>query len=261
MCVCFPGLLLTSSSSSSSSSVVRRPPSGGDSSVLMFRDGFTDPDFKDCGDRRLPLIAGPAPTGAPPLSTGLATVRALQPECTSSPPSKEHIDSCSSIQGPNPAPKPKLWSLAEIATSSDKSKGCSDRSQSGGARQQQHPAQPASTLRTTFPHSPTLPRHLYYTAPFIPGYSSYGPLGPLHSSNGSHLNGLQQTMLQRAEAVARDCKLRSHELKKGVMSESTWWTCKDWNHETQTKGPQRPLTFIQKHKGSVLDSVFYVDKM
>lgn len=184
--------------------------------------GFTDQDFKDSVDRRLPHIPGPTSTGGPPQNAALGTVRVSEPERTPSPPSKEHVDSCNAIQGPNPAPKPKLWSLAEIATSSDKSKGSSDSSQSGGAGQQQ--AHPTSTPRTPFPHSPALPRHLYYTSPFIPGYSSYGPLGPLHGSPGSHLasathlNGLHQTMLQRAEAMARDCKLRSHELKKGMTN-------------------------------------------
>ncbi|XP_070687430.1 iroquois-class homeodomain protein IRX-5b [Pempheris klunzingeri] len=207
-----------------SEAAVRRPPSVGDSCVSMFRDdsgsdtdrGFTDPDFKDSGDRRLPHIPGPTSTGAPPQSAPLGT----EAERKLSSPSKEHVDT----QGPNPAPKPKLWSLAEIATSSDKSKGSNDSSQGGGAGQQQAPAHPASTPRTPFPHGPALPRHLYYTSPFIPGYSGYGPLGPLHGSPGSHLtppahlNGLHQTMLQRAEAAARDCKLRSHELKKGMTN-------------------------------------------
>ncbi|XP_018534972.1 iroquois-class homeodomain protein IRX-5b [Lates calcarifer] len=197
-----------------------RPSSGGASCVLTFRDdsdtdrGFTDPD-------RPPLIPGPAPTGPPsPQNLPLGMLRASELEHTPSPPAKEHGDSCGAIQGPNTAPKPKLWSLAEIATSSDKTKGPNESSQSGGA----------STPRTPFPHSPALPRHLYYTSPFIPGYSNYGPLGPLHGSPGSHLasathlNGLQQTMLQRAEAAARDCKLRSqsqlelHELKKGMTN-------------------------------------------
>ncbi|XP_036962681.1 iroquois-class homeodomain protein IRX-5b [Acanthopagrus latus] len=201
----------------SKSEAARRPSSVGGSCVLMFRDdsssdtdrGFTDPDFKDSGDGRLAHIAGPASTGAPSQNGPLGTLRASEPEHMS----KEPVNSCNAIQGPNPAPKPKLWSLAEIATSSNKSKGCSD------SQQQQAPAP-----RTLFHHSPTLPRNLYYSSSFIPGYSSYGPLGPLHGSPGSHLassthlNGLQQTMLQRAEAAARDCRLRSHELKKGTMS-------------------------------------------
>ncbi|XP_044048173.1 iroquois-class homeodomain protein IRX-5-like [Siniperca chuatsi] len=225
---------------SKSEAAVRRPPSVGDACVLTYREdsgsssdtdrGFADPDFKDSGDRRLPRIPGPTSLGAPPQNAPPGTVRVSEPERTSSSPSKEHVDSCNAIQGPNPAPKPKLWSLAEIATSSDKNKGSNDSSQSGGAGQQQAPAHPAPTPRTPFPHSPALPRHLYYTSPFIPGYSSYGPLGPLPGSPGSHLasathlNGLHQTMLQRAEAMARDCKLRSqsqldlHELKKGMTN-------------------------------------------
>ena len=127
------------------------------------------------------------------------------------------------IQTPNPAaPKPKLWSLAEIATSSDhKCRGSNPTS--------------AST-RTQFPHGAPLSRRLYYTSPFIPGYSNYGSFGHLHSCPGSnmgsttHLNGLHQTLLQRAEAIARDCKLRSqtqldlgreltqHQVKKGLAN-------------------------------------------
>ncbi|XP_038562928.1 iroquois-class homeodomain protein IRX-5-like [Micropterus salmoides] len=214
---------------SRSEAAPRRPPSVGDSCVSACREdsgdtdrSLTDPDFKDSGDRRLPLLPGPTSTGGPPQ---IAPIRVSELERTSSPSPKEHSDS---IRGPNPAPKPKLWSLAEIATSSDKNKGSNDSSQSGGPGQPQASVHHTSTPRTPFSHSPALPRHLYYTSPFIPGYSSYGPLGPLHGSSHlastTHLNGLHQTMLQRAEALARDCKLRSqsqldlHELKKGMTN-------------------------------------------
>uniref|UniRef100_A0A3B5BBA2 Iroquois-class homeodomain protein IRX-5-like n=1 Tax=Stegastes partitus TaxID=144197 RepID=A0A3B5BBA2_9TELE len=164
--------------------------------------GFTDPDFKDSGDRRLGLLPGPTSTpGAPPLGAAQGPLRASESDLTSS--SKEP---CGTTQGPNLTPKPKLWSLAEIATSSDKTKGCSESAPGGGSG----------------PH-PALPRHLYYSSPFLPGYSGYGPLGPLGGS-GPHLNGLQQTVLQRAEAAVRDCRLRSqnqlelHELKRGMTN-------------------------------------------
>uniref|UniRef100_A0A3B3WUE5 Homeobox domain-containing protein n=1 Tax=Poecilia mexicana TaxID=48701 RepID=A0A3B3WUE5_9TELE len=132
---------------------------------------------------------------APPHSGPLEALRASGSERTSSPSS---LDSCGATQGPNPAPKPKLWSLAEIATS--------------------------SRGRSSLSHGPALPRHLYYASPFIPGYSSFRPLGPLQGGPGSHINGLQQKMLQRAEAAARDCRLRSHsqtelqELKRGMTN-------------------------------------------
>lgn len=179
---------------------------------LIFREDATDPDFKDCRDRR-----GPASSGA--------RQSVSEPD---RPTSKEHADS---DQGPTVAPKPKLWSLAEIATSSDRNRSCSDSSQSPGPGQQQAPP-PTSTARTAFPHGAPLPRHLYYTTPFIPGYSSFSPLGPLHGGPGSvtHLNGLHQTLLQRAEvaaaaaaAAARDCRrsqsqLELHELQRGTAN-------------------------------------------
>lgn len=198
VCVCLP-----------SPAAARCPSSAGDSCALMFRDdsgsdtdrGFADPD---AGDRTLGRIPNPSPTGAPAQASPAEPLGASEP---TGPPSKD------SIQGPNPAPKPKLWSLAEIATSSEKSKGSHESSQGGGEGQRHAPTHPASTPRTLFPHGHALPRHLYYASPFVHGYSGYGPLGlhgGPHLATATHLSGLHQTMLQRAEA-----KLRSHELRKG----------------------------------------------
>ncbi|KAG7254876.1 hypothetical protein CRUP_022669 [Coryphaenoides rupestris] len=130
-----------------------------------------------------------------------------------------------------PPTKPKLWSLAEIATSSD--------SGAGGV----------------------LSRPLYYASPFYPGYTNYaGGFGHLHgnhhhhqqqhhqhhhhphqgtaalsgtgstASSAAHLNGLNQTVFTRAEALVRESqKVRSqaqvdlfkdspYELKKGMSN-------------------------------------------
>ncbi|KAE8295935.1 Iroquois-class homeodomain protein irx-5 [Larimichthys crocea] len=116
-------------------------------------------------------------------------------------PDRDHIDSCSAVQ--NPTPKPKLWSLAEMAMSVDKHKRCTDPSLSTGA------VHATPVLRTTFTHS-----HLYYSTPLLPGYS-YGALGPLQGS-APHSNRLQETMLQRADT--RDIQLHSHELNTGMSS-------------------------------------------
>ncbi|XP_034391482.1 iroquois-class homeodomain protein IRX-5b [Cyclopterus lumpus] len=183
--------LKTTGEPESQSQAARLAASVGTPCVLLYREdssSSSDTDFKDSVDsvdRRLSLVPGPTSTGTTPQNTPLVIDRVERP---SSPPSKDHVDSCGATQGPNPALKPKLWSLAEIATSSDKSRGCRDSS------------------RTPFPHSPALPRHLYYTSPLLPVYSGFGPLGPLHSS---HLNGLHQTMLKRTAAAARDCKAHS----------------------------------------------------
>ncbi|XP_062817586.1 iroquois-class homeodomain protein IRX-5 [Anolis carolinensis] len=132
------------------------------------------------------------------------------------------------------AMKPKLWSLAEIATSGDKGKE---------GEESPTPRGPASSL----------PRPLYYPAgPFYPGYTNYSAFGHLHGNPASSapssssssssssstsssssappppLNGLHQTLLSRAEALAKETKLlrsQSHfdlskdspyELKKGM---------------------------------------------
>lgn len=148
------------------------------------------------------------------------------------------------IHSPPSAPKPKLWSLAEIATSSDRCKSSSTGGGGGGDAPQACPglgqsnASPSrSSPQCALPNSTVLSRPLYYTSPFYPGYTNYGgSFGHLHGSHGSvttgsssaHFNGLNQTVLSRAEALVRESqKVRSHtqvdvckdspyELKKGM---------------------------------------------
>ncbi|XP_054567328.1 iroquois-class homeodomain protein IRX-5 isoform X2 [Eptesicus fuscus] len=164
------------------------------------------------------------------------------------------------IHSPPPPPpqavlaKPKLWSLAEIATSSDKVKDGGGGSESspcppcagpiaaqalGGSRASPAPAPSRSpSAQCPFPGGTVLSRPLYYTAPFYPGYTNYGSFGHLHghpgpgpgptAGPGSHFNGLNQTVLNRADALAKDpkilrsqsqldlCKDSPYELKKGM---------------------------------------------
>ncbi|XP_004704723.1 iroquois-class homeodomain protein IRX-5 [Echinops telfairi] len=149
--------------------------------------------------------------------------------------------------------KPKLWSLAEIATSSDKVKDGVGGSEGSpcppcpgpvagqalvGSRASPAPAPSRSPSgQCPFPGGTVLSRPLYYTAPFYPGYTNYGSFGHLHghpgpgpgpTGPGSHFNGLNQTVLNRADALAKDpkmlrsqsqldlCKDSPYELKKGM---------------------------------------------
>uniref|UniRef100_A0A8C8IR20 Homeobox domain-containing protein n=1 Tax=Oncorhynchus tshawytscha TaxID=74940 RepID=A0A8C8IR20_ONCTS len=203
---------------------------------------LTDPDLKDHGDRRVPEMLGPTTT-ASPQNVHLGAERDSDSADTSPPAPRRNDTGNSSnatsvIDSPLPAPKPKLWSLAEIATSSDKCKGCSDGAQNVSRQlRTEIPASVSSPPRAApqnhFPHSAALSRHVYYTSPFFQGYSNYhGAFGQLHSpgsnvGSATHLNGLHQTMLHRAEALARDSKARSqtqidlckdlrYELKKGM---------------------------------------------
>ncbi|KAM6979917.1 Iroquois homeobox protein 5a [Aplochiton taeniatus] len=146
------------------------------------------------------------------------------------------------IHSPPTAPKPKLWSLAEIATSSDRCKGSSEVLQAAGMGQSTVIASNAvspsrSSPQCPLPNSAVLSRPIYYTSPFYPGYTNYGSFGHLHSNHGSgtgstaaHFNGLNQTVLNRAEALVREsqkvrgqtqldlCKDSPYELKKGMSN-------------------------------------------
>ncbi|MGH0162069.1 UNVERIFIED_CONTAM: hypothetical protein FKN15_069779 [Acipenser sinensis] len=79
------------------------------------------------------------------------------------------------IHSPPTVPKPKLWSLAEIATSSDKSKESKESSQPSGPGQCSVIAGRASSpsrspsQQCTFPNSAVLSRPIYYTSPFYTG--------------------------------------------------------------------------------------------
>uniref|UniRef100_A0A3P9L2D1 Homeobox domain-containing protein n=1 Tax=Oryzias latipes TaxID=8090 RepID=A0A3P9L2D1_ORYLA len=119
-------------------------------------------------------------------------------------PSKEKVESCSTTQVSDSPPKPKLWSLAEIAMSPDSKR---DSFQGGGVG------------RTLFSYSPGLPRNIYYTHHFLPGFSPHMP-----SSPHLLLTGPQQRMLERRGGAVQDCKPRSHnqleqnKLRRGMMN-------------------------------------------
>lgn len=110
-----------------------------------------------------------------------------------------HNKSCldNRISGPhNQAVKPKLWSLAEIATSDPK-------------QQQHHPGQTCPSLglltSTSSTPSPAVPgavysassilgRPIYYTSPFYSNYTNYGNFSPLQGQGILQYNdGLTQT--------------------------------------------------------------------
>ncbi|KAL0963290.1 hypothetical protein UPYG_G00304210 [Umbra pygmaea] len=113
---------------------------------------------------------------------------------------KSRIDNRNSSAPHNQTVKPKLWSLAEIATSDPK--------------QQHHPGQtcpplgllssPSSNASPAVPGavysaSPILGRPLYYTSPFYSNYTNYGNFSPLQGQpgilrfNSAANDGLTQT--------------------------------------------------------------------
>eukprot|EP00066_Takifugu_rubripes_P016278 XP_011605544.1 PREDICTED: iroquois-class homeodomain protein IRX-5-like [Takifugu rubripes] len=92
-----------------SDSAARRPSSAGDSCVLMFRDDSgSDTDRglaeSDSGDRTLPCIPHPSPTGAPAQSSPVELLRAAEGRGNGSPPPTLHpsLGPCSPMAMPCP---------------------------------------------------------------------------------------------------------------------------------------------------------------
>nr|XP_013808215.1 PREDICTED: iroquois-class homeodomain protein IRX-2 [Apteryx mantelli mantelli] len=101
---------------------------------------------------------------------------------------------------PTPAAKPKLWSLAEIATSDLKSQHLGPSCQPPALSS----ATPASTPHSAaYSPSSLLGRHIYYTSPFYSNYTNYGNFNALQSQGILRYNsaavasneGLSQTVL------------------------------------------------------------------
>uniref|UniRef100_H0X7Z9 Iroquois homeobox 2 n=1 Tax=Otolemur garnettii TaxID=30611 RepID=H0X7Z9_OTOGA len=89
------------------------------------------------------------------------------------------------VEAPPPASKPKLWSLAEIATSDLKQPslgpGCGPPGLPAAAAPASSGAPPGGS---PYPASPLLGRHLYYTSPFYGNYTNYGNLNAALQGQG-----------------------------------------------------------------------------
>ncbi|XP_019353059.1 iroquois-class homeodomain protein IRX-5 isoform X2 [Alligator mississippiensis] len=244
--------------------------------------GLSDSDCKEPAEEGppggAPKAAAPSPLG--PCAAGrmlqqAAAAEELQHHAPYRPPAAAELHpllpsatgtgtGTSVIHSPQQAAlaKPKLWSLAEIATSADKSKEAGGGEGSPGAGQAQGPPlagggasrSPARSppAQCPFPSSAVLSRPLYYTAPFYPGYTNYGTFGALHSHPGSnaaaapgtHFNGLNQTVLNRAETLAKETKM--------LRSQSQVDLCKDSPYELK-KDSSTELFLFRDAGGSVLN--------
>lgn len=98
---------------------------------------------------------------------------------------KMPLGSRTSPGAPQPASKPKLWSLAEIATSDLKQPslgpGCAPPGLPVAAAPASSGAPPGGS---PYPASPLLGRHLYYTSPFYGNYTNYGNLNAALQGQG-----------------------------------------------------------------------------
>ncbi|XP_041963036.1 iroquois-class homeodomain protein IRX-2a [Alosa sapidissima] len=122
---------------------------------------------------------------------------------------KSCMDSRVTSEQHNPSAKPKLWSLAEIATSDPKQQvGQSAHPTSGLLTSSASCASPGSALYSA---SSLLGRPIYYTSAFYSNYSNYGNFGALqgqgilrYNSSGVPTDGLAQSVLN-ANALQKQC--------------------------------------------------------
>ncbi|GAB5567393.1 iroquois-class homeodomain protein IRX-2 [Prionailurus iriomotensis] len=152
-------------------------------------DDDDDEDDEDDGERDL---APPKPVTSSPLTGVEAPLLSPPPEAAprgggggGGGGGKMPLGSRTSPGAPQPASKPKLWSLAEIATSDLKQPslgpGCAPPGLPAAAAPASTGAPPGGS---PYPASPLLGRHLYYTSPFYGNYTNYGNLNAALQGQG-----------------------------------------------------------------------------
>ncbi|XP_032717737.1 iroquois-class homeodomain protein IRX-2 [Lontra canadensis] len=152
------------------------------------KDKYDDLDDDDEDDEEGERdLAPPKPVTSSPLTGVEAPLLSPQPEAAprGGGGGKMPLGSRTSPGAPQPASKPKLWSLAEIATSDLKQPslgpGCAPPGLPAAAAPASSGAPPGGS---PYPASPLLGRHLYYTSPFYGNYTNYGNLNAALQGQG-----------------------------------------------------------------------------
>ncbi|XP_052598883.1 iroquois-class homeodomain protein IRX-2 [Peromyscus californicus insignis] len=152
------------------------------------KDKFEDlEDEEDEEDECERDLAPPKPVTSSPLTGVEAPLLSPAPEVAPRGGSggKTPLGSRTSPGAPPPANKPKLWSLAEIATSDLKQPslgpGCGPPGLPAAAAPASSGAPPGGS---PYSASPLLGRHLYYTSPFYGNYTNYGNLNAALQGQG-----------------------------------------------------------------------------
>ncbi|GCC25460.1 hypothetical protein chiPu_0003870 [Chiloscyllium punctatum] len=108
-----------------------------------------------------------------PLTRVDAALLHVQEDESSGSRTKHSLNSIITSASQTPASKPKLWSLAEIATS--------DIKQQFGQICSPSPNSSSSTSGSTYPATSILGRPIYYTSPFYTNYTNYANFNHLQS--------------------------------------------------------------------------------
>lgn len=105
---------------------------------------------------------------------------------------RENSTNKTCLDGQNQTVKPKLWSLAEIATSDPKQQNCPP-----GVGLLTSSAPGASPAGAVYPATSILGRPLYYTSPFYSNYTNYGNFSPLQGQGILRYNSAAEGLLHK----------------------------------------------------------------
>ncbi|XP_073486867.1 iroquois-class homeodomain protein IRX-2 isoform X1 [Aquarana catesbeiana] len=155
-----------------------------------------DEEELDEENRSLP----PKPVTSSPLTGIEAPILNHQHEGSPRSSNKATLDNRISPTSQTQASKPKLWSLAEIATSDIKHQNIGQSCQPSTVSSA---TSSSVSHNSAYPSSSILGRHIYYTSPFYSNYTNYGNFNALQSQGILRYNsaamttseGLNQTVL------------------------------------------------------------------
>ncbi|KAM4633997.1 iroquois-class homeodomain protein IRX-2a [Polymixia lowei] len=128
----------------------------------------------------------------------------------------------------NPTTKPKLWSLAEIATSDQKQQqqqqlGQPNCPSSVGLLNPPTPSTTSPTASAVYPAPSILGRPIYYTSPFYSNYTNYGNFSPLQGQGILRYNssGVSVAAAAAAAAAANEGLNSSHQAAAVALEASS----------------------------------------
>ncbi|XP_033836191.1 iroquois-class homeodomain protein IRX-2a [Periophthalmus magnuspinnatus] len=139
----------------------------------------------------------------------------------------------------NPSVKPKLWSLAEIATSDQKQQQPANcPSSSGGLLTAPTSAASPPSL---YPPPSIIGRPIYYTSPFYSNYTNYGNFSPLQGQGILRYNNSSGVSLAAAAAAAAAAASSSTSSASEALSSA------QHPHNQHAEGKLRPDSPVAKN--------------
>ncbi|XP_053323648.1 iroquois-class homeodomain protein IRX-2 [Spea bombifrons] len=164
------------------------------------KDKYDDDEDDDEIDEEVRGVIPAKPVTSSPLTGVEAPVLNHQHEGSPRNSNKSTLDNRISSSSQTQTSKPKLWSLAEIATSDIKHQ---NMSQSCPPTALSSATSASASHSSAYPSSSILGRHIYYTSPFYSNYTNYGNFNALQSQGILRYNstavtsseGLNQTIL------------------------------------------------------------------